>query len=105
METGNSKTISKLKDDNGYKWSYEMKMILGSKDLWKNCEFTGVEEYLRSLDDDEDEKNEKKGKNEKIEISISERREWKKDDAKCLSIIGMSVGERFIPIIRESTTA
>jgi len=55
MEIANSKTISKLKDDNGYKWSYEMKMFLGSKDLWKNCEFKGLEEYLRSLDDDDDE--------------------------------------------------
>ncbi len=95
MEIANSKTISKLKDDNGYKWSYEMKMFLGSKDLWKNCEFKGLEEYLRSLDDDdedeeEDEENEKKEKkkkkrkNEKKEVSVSERREWKKDDAKCL---------------------
>ncbi len=112
MEVANSKTISKLKDDNGYKWSYDLKMFLGSKDLWKNCEFKGLEEYLRSLDDeDEDEENEKKekkekkGKNEKKEISIIVRREWKKDDAKCLSIIGMSVGERFIPTIREATTA
>ena len=107
MEIVNPKTISKLKDENGYKWSYEMKMILGSKDLWKNCEFKGLEEYLRSLDDDDDEneKKEVRRKNEKKEISITERREWKKDDSKCLSIIGMSVGERFIPIIRESTTA
>jgi len=38
-------SISKLRDDNGYKWSYEMKMLLGSKDLWKNCEYRSEEEY------------------------------------------------------------
>ena len=93
MEIANSKTISKLKDDNGYKWSYDMKMILGSKDLRKNCEFRSIEEYLVSLDGD------MKGKNEKKEISISERREWKKDDAKCLSIIS-NKRNKVIPILR-----
>ncbi len=98
MEISDSNTlIKKLTDDNGYKWSYEMKMMLGSKDLWKNCEFRSIEEYLRALDDED--KNEKKG------ASLSERREWKKDDMKCLSIIGLCVSERFIPIIREATTA
>ena len=38
--------MTKLRDDNYYKWSYEMRMNLQSRGLWKNCEYDSFESYV-----------------------------------------------------------
>ena len=37
--------IAKLTDVNGYKWTYDIKMLLKSKDLWKNCIYENIYNY------------------------------------------------------------
>ena len=96
---------TKLNDTNHYKWTYDITMLLKSQDLWKNVNYENIDEYYRmmrrSIGDDE----EKKEDDKKSMIDFKERLKWERDDAKCLAVIGMSVGERFIPIIRECNTA
>src|ERR1044071_2621803 len=88
----------KLKDDNYYRWSYDIQMTLKSKNLWKNCEYESIGEYRRSMMD-------KSGKDEKEIITNQERMKWLEDDDKCIAIIGKNVSERFIPIIKNARTA
>jgi copper chaperone CopZ len=53
--TTNSKVVlQKLADENYFKWSYEMEMHLRSLGLWKNVCFETIEEYLKSLDGEEE---------------------------------------------------
>ena len=98
---------TKLSDTNHYKWTYDITMLLKSQDLWKNVIYKNIDEYYRmmrrSIEDDEVKEIEEDDK--KLMIDFKERLKWERDDEKCLAVIGMSVGERFIPIIRECKTA
>ncbi len=102
-----STTTTKLNDSNHYKWTYDITMLLKSQDLWKNVIHKNIDEYYRmmrrSIEGDVEEKEEENDRKDKI--NFKERLKWERDDEKCLAVIGMSVGERFIPIIRECKTA
>src|SRR6185437_14669294 len=119
---GNEK-ISKLNDNNSYKWSYEIKMLLQSKDLLKNIEYESLIEFTaKTLGNDLSESQKQiineKGNNDndrrlelieklekKLEISKKDKMEWVRDDSRCVAIIGLSVSERYIPLIKESKNA
>ncbi len=80
-------------------------MLLKSQDLWKNVICKNIDEYYsmmrRAMGEVVKEKEED---DKKSMIEIKERLKWERDDEKCLAVIGMSVGERFIPIIGECST-
>ncbi len=69
--------------------------------------FKNIDEYYRmmrrSIEDDGERKDDEDRK--ETMIDFKERLKWERDDEKCLAVIGMSVGERLIPIIRECKTA
>src|SRR6185437_10449412 len=114
---GNEK-ISKLNDNNSYKWSYEIKMLLQSKDLLKNIEYESLIEFTaKTLGNDLSESQKQiineKGNNDndrrlelieklekKLEIFKKYKMEWVRDDSRCVAIIGLSVSERYIPLIQ-----
>ena len=56
----NKQSTTKLNDFNGYKWTYEIKMILQSKDLWKNCEYEDLTQYMIEMIGAEEIKERKK---------------------------------------------
>ena len=60
---GNEK-IAKLNDNNSYKWTYEIRMLLQSKDLWKNCENENLIQYSKKMMGIEDEGEDSKEKKE-----------------------------------------
>ena len=107
MEIKNS-TTTKLNDSNHYKWTYDITMLLKSQDLWKKVIHKNIDENYRmmrrSSESDVEKKEEEEDYERKEKIDFKERLKWERDDEKCLAVIGMSVGERFIPIIRECNT-
>ena len=44
-------TITKLTDENFFKWNYEINMALKAKDLWKHIEFASYQDNLKNLID------------------------------------------------------
>ena len=85
--------VSKLADDNYFKWSYEVEMYLRMKELWNNC-LTTPDEYLQKISEEEAAEDITKLKNAFIS-----------DDSKCLAIIGLHVTEKYYGYIKKATCA
>ena len=41
--------IGKLREDNHFKWLYDMQMLLKAKNLWKNVQYESLIEYIKSI--------------------------------------------------------
>jgi hypothetical protein len=117
--------IVKLNDDNYFKWSYEMRMILQGRGLWKNCEHEDLERYIvetkkkkyeleRKMTVKINERRRESGQKEikfdenrddEVMITTKEMMDWMNDDEKCVAMIGLSLSDRFIITIKQLTTA
>lgn len=120
MSAINPSQITKLKDDNYFKWNYEVEMFLRSKGLWKNLQFKSLREYYfsKGLEVPEEIKTEAKEEKEILkttEVSSTTKLVdkdffraqilWDEDDSKCIALIGLCVSERYYQIIKSYTTA
>ena len=110
-----------LTSENYYKWEFKMRNFLATKQLWKNCRFRNLEDYLRdlvieSMDAEESERAKIKLKEEgkdlkesvivkKEDISLKERRNWKEDDDKAKSYIALSVSDKYVDVVNREGTA
>ena len=117
--------MTKLRDDNYYKWSYEMRMNLQSRGLWKNCEYDSFESYVIEMKKKKQEVeirmqqtiNEKRiqnnqqaikfdeSKEDQVMMTTKEMMEWMNDDEKCVAIIGLCLSDRFIITIKQLSSA
>jgi hypothetical protein len=94
LAKGTGMNIVKLAEDNYYKWSYEMEMMLKVKELWNCCQLTPGE-YIESLE-------KFKIKEETLDTKIIKFRE---DNERCLAFIGLSVTEKYYGTVKSSTSA
>ncbi len=104
--------MTKLRDDNYYKWSYEMRMNLQSRGLWKNCENDSFESYVIEMKKKQETEiriqqsiNEKRiqnnqqvikfdeSKEDQVMMTTKEMMEWMNDE-KCVAIIGLCLSDR-----------
>ncbi len=97
MENQTTK-ISKLSDSNYHKWSYDIKLVLQTKGLWKNVENATLADYVDEMNDGVSEEE------DKVKMTGKDRVEWKENNEKCMAIIGLSVSDRYTQTIKESTT-
>ena len=104
MQTG----ISKLGDDNYFKWSYEMEMYLKVKDLWKNCIYATVEEYENrtvSVKIESESMTTTTTTTTKSGLSREKIEKYLDDDSKCLALIGLHVSEKYYGKIKQAKNA
>jgi len=107
------KNLNKLRDDNWFKWSYEMMMLLKSKGLWKNVEYENLLEYTRRYESG----SMLMSKEKEIVVNLENKEEkynpkqekksikWAEDDEKCMALIGLNVSEKFYGLIRACSNA
>ncbi len=97
MESQTTK-ITKLSDNNYHKWSYDIRLVLQTKGLWKNVEHESLNDYVRDMNDGVEDED------DKVKMTGKDRVEWKENNEKCSAIIGLSVSDRYTQTIKDSTT-
>lgn len=101
---------SKLTDESKFlNWSYEIEMILRSKDLWNQVIYSSAamsELFNSGLEGNLTIEATAEQVTQRVEIAHIEitpeiTKTWNKNDRKAIAFISLSVGELFYPIVRE----
>jgi hypothetical protein len=108
--------IEKLNNDNYWSWSYEMKNLLKSKNLWKYCQYDNSEEYYDKLgmishesseilEEEYGESKQVKKIPRKSKFSVEENIKWNEENEKCLALLSLCVDKKYYGLLNKAKNA